>query len=112
VQRHQVDQGIRPVRLAAEAPGDRRGVDRVVEMGVADQHADDLSRRAAETVERRWVGQRWTAEEQVAERDAREVGIDKERPALVGEPVAGDAQPLDPQAARQLQALRSSAASA
>ncbi len=47
VQRHQVQQRVRAVGLAADAPGDRRGVDGVVEVGVADEHADGLARRAA-----------------------------------------------------------------
>ena len=58
VQAHQVDQRVRAVGLAAEAPRDRRRVDGVVEVGVADEHADHLAGRVDEAVERRRVGQR------------------------------------------------------
>ena len=106
VQRHQVDQRARAVGLAAEAPGDRRRVDRVVEVGVADEDADGLPGGSDEALERRRIGQRRPPQQQVAEGHPREVGIDEERLALVGEPVAGDAEPLDLEPGRQLQRPR------
>ena len=59
-----------------------------------------------EAVERRRVGQRRPPQQQVAEGDAREVGVDEQRLALVGQPVAGDPEPLDLQPRRQLQRPR------
>ena len=44
VQRHQPDQRVRSVGPAPEPAGDRRRVDGVVEVGVADEHPDHLSR--------------------------------------------------------------------
>ena len=101
VQSHQGDQRVRSVGRAAEAAGDRRRVDGVVEMGVADEHAGDLSRRLHEAVERDRVRQGRPAQQQAAERDPGEVGVDEERLALVGEPVARDAEPFDLEALRQ-----------
>ena len=106
MQPHQVDQRARAVGLAVEPPGDRRGVDGVVEVGVADEHADRLAGRVDEAVERRRVGQCLAAQHQVAEGDPREVGVDEQRLALVGEPVAGDAQPLDLEPGRKLRRPR------
>ncbi len=106
VQPHQRHQRVRAVGLAAEAAGDRRRVDRVVEVGVADEHADDLAGRLDEAVERRRVGQRRAAQQQVGEGDPREVGVDEQRLALVAEPVAGDAEPFDLEPGRQLQRPR------
>ena len=95
VQSHQVRQRARAVGPAAEAAGDRRRVDRVVEVGVADEHADRVVGRRQIAVERGRVGDRGAAQQQAAQRNAGEVGVDVEAGALVVEPVARDAEPLD-----------------
>jgi hypothetical protein len=69
VQRHQVDQRRRSVGVAAEADGDRRRVDRVVEVGVPDEDADHLPRRPHEAVESGRVRKRGAPQDEVAEGD-------------------------------------------
>jgi hypothetical protein len=103
VQAHQGRERAGPVRPAAEATGDRRRVDGMVEVGVADEDAGDLAGRMDEAVERRGIGQRRPAPQQVGEGDAGDVGIDEERLSLKAHPVAGDAKPFELEPGRQLQ---------
>ena len=78
----------------------------MVEVGVADQHPDDLAGRVDEALERGRVGQGRPAQQQVAERHPREVGVDEQRLALVADPVAGDAEPFDLEPGGQLERPR------
>lgn len=56
-----------------------RDVDRVVEVGVTDEHADDMARRSQVELVERWVRQRGHAADDTGQRDTREVRIDVER---------------------------------
>ncbi len=77
-----------------EAPRDRRCVERVVEVRVPDEHAGDLAAVGADVaVEHRRVRHRPLAQQQAAQRHARDVRIDEQRHALIGDAVAADAEP-------------------
>ena len=85
------------------AAGDLGGVDRMVEMGVADEDARRPAPAPQEAVESGALRQVRAAQEEVAERHPREVGVDEERLPLVGEAVAGYPEPFDLQPGRQLE---------
>ena len=88
------------------AAGDRRRVDRVVEVRVPDEHPGDAARRARVAVDQRLVRQRHAAQQQRAQRHARDVRVDEQRHALVGEPVARHAEPGRARARRQAERHR------
>ena len=103
VERHQVDERVRSVRLAAEARGRSRARRRRGRSGCG-RRAPPRPRRAG-LMKRsisRAVGQRRAAAQQRRERNPRDVGVDVERDALEREPVAGDPEPLEADPARQL----------
>ncbi len=89
------------------AGADRGRVDGVVEVGVADEHADDLGAAAVArlqmALDQLLARQRDLAQQQLAQAHARDVRVDEQRRALVGEAVAGDAEPGDLQAGRERQ---------
>ena len=66
VQAHQPRQRVRAVRRTAEAARDRRRVDRVIPVRVADQHAGHRPRRAHVALDQRRVRQRRPAQQQRA----------------------------------------------
>ena len=90
-----------PYALAPIAPGDRGRVDRVVEMGVADQHPRHRARRRDVAVDHGAIGHRRTPSDQRPKRHPRDVGVDEQRDALEGEPVSRDPEPLHVEARRE-----------
>ena len=112
VQRHQVDERARAEGTAAEPARDRRRIERVVEVGVADEDAGNLAGGIGEALERCRVRARRPAQQEILERKAREVGVDEERLALAGEPVARDPEPLQLEPGRKSRALASSSRAA
>jgi len=81
---------------------ERRRVDRVVEVGVADEHGFDLlGRRPRQmAVDLCRVREGKVASEDCAERDPRDVRVDEDRLALVRDAIPGDADPLELEAGR------------
>jgi hypothetical protein len=71
-------------------------------VGVADEDAGDLALAGQKAVERLGIGQGGTPAQQRVQRHPRQIGIDVEIVALVAEPEAGDAEPLDLEARREL----------
>ena len=71
--------------MQPNAAGDRRGVDGVVEVRVADEDSHDLPGRMQEAVQGwRARGRCRRRSTQVAERDPGEVRVDEQRLAFVG----------------------------
>ncbi len=94
VECHQPLERRRAVRLRVPPPGQRGHVDRVVEVRMADQDARDLVRLGTEhPVVKVRVGERRPVREEGAQRNAGDVRVDVEGVALVGQAIAGHAQP-------------------
>jgi hypothetical protein len=96
VEAHQVRERARAVDLAAAPAGDLRDVERVVEVGVADQHR--ARRRHVAVDQRRVRAQGAAAEQRVACARARQVGIDQQDMVLMADGEACGAEPAQGQA--------------
>jgi hypothetical protein len=75
----------------------------VIEVRVAHEHAEHPAGRPQPSRKRSLVSQRRAPSQQLAKAHPRDVGIDVDRLALVGEPIAGHTQPFDFQTACQAQ---------
>ncbi len=106
VQAHEAHERGRPVRGAAVARAQRRHVDGVIEVRVADEHAHDVPHRGQPAVDRRGVRERGAAAQERPQRHARDVRVEVDRLPLERQAVAGHTQPFELQATRQLERAR------
>ena len=99
---HQLAERCAAVRRTTRAGGERRDVERVIEVGMPDEDR----RRVGQRGQAVRVGRDGPAAQQLPERDPRPVRIDQQVPALVAEAKAGRAEPLEFEARREIARAR------
>jgi hypothetical protein len=95
VQAHQLRERGGAIGGAAVARADLGNVDRMIEVRVSHEDADHLALRPQPPIDQLRVRQRALAAHDIGKRHAGYVGVDVDRLALEGEPIAGHPEPFE-----------------